>query len=176
MDIETSSLILEAITADAAQMLIVNPKEFYYYKRFAYHAEWPNNALKALLPFYLEKLEEDSEELGFGPWIIRDKCQPVIVGDIGFKGKPGLTSSIDIGYHIIPEYRNNGYAAQAVSEICRWAFDKEVKTITAACDKNNIPSQKVLSKNKFKRTSDKKEMFSFKKVRKIYEKKYQKSS
>ena len=68
------------------------------------------------------------------------------VGDLNFKGldENGVT---EIGYVILGEYQDQGYATEAVKAVTKWALQKNnVTAIEAETDVNNIISQKVLAK------------------------------
>ena len=68
------------------------------------------------------------------------------VGDLNFKGldENGVT---EIGYVILGDYQNQGYATEAVKAVTEWALQKNnVTAIEAETDVNNIISQKVLAK------------------------------
>ncbi|WP_431799530.1 GNAT family N-acetyltransferase [Halobacillus andaensis] len=129
-----------------------------------------------MLPFYVESLEENSNYLGFGPWIIMDVNQERVIGDIGFKGVPDQEGNVELGYHVIEAERNQGFATEAVEKMCSWAFDDgKVKSVEAQCDKSNIPSQKVLINNGFAQTLSTRDMFTFKKVKQKKDKKNRES-
>lgn len=83
-------------------------------------------------------------------WIIIKKDKNIIIGDLGFKGAPGMNGLIEIGYGIYPEFAGKGFMTEAVNAIKKWAFTQpEVKLIFAQTDKNNFASQKILVKNGF---------------------------
>ena len=63
---------------------------------------------------FLEKLREDSTQLGWGVWLVINKENNTIIGDIGFKGKPNSENTVEVGYGIIPSAQNKGYATEAV--------------------------------------------------------------
>ena len=68
------------------------------------------------------------------------------VGDLNFKGldENGVT---EIGYVILEEYQDQGYATEAMKAVTEWAFQKNnVTAIEAETDVNNMISQKVLAK------------------------------
>lgn len=96
---------------------------------------------------YVEKLREDSAQLGWGVWLVITKENNTIIGDIGFKGKPNSENTVEVGYGIIPSAQNKGYATEAVKEIIHWAFTHDqVDKVVAECLHDNIPSIKVLEK------------------------------
>lgn len=83
-------------------------------------------------------------------WVIIKKDINIIIGDIGFKGAPGMNGLIEIGYGIYPEFVGNGFMTEAVSAIKEWAFDQPgVKLIFAQTHRNNFASQRILVKNGF---------------------------
>lgn len=99
------------------------------------------------IKMFLDKLREDSTQLGWGVWLVINKENNTIIGDIGFKGKPNSENTVEVGYGIIPSAQNKGYATEAVNEIINWAFtNDDVGKVVAECLHDNIPSIKVLEK------------------------------
>lgn len=96
---------------------------------------------------YIEELKGDPTLLGWGVWLVINKDNHVLIGDIGFKGKPNSEKIVEVGYGILPYAQNKGYATEAVSEIIKWAFGfNQVDKVIAECLDDNIPSIKVLEK------------------------------
>ncbi|UOQ43161.1 GNAT family N-acetyltransferase [Halobacillus salinarum] len=164
MEIQSSRITFFPINLEIAQILMKNPLAFYYKFQLPWNKNWPHHGLKALLPIYAENLEEDEDQFGFGPWVMIDNGREHVIGDIGFKGRPDSEGTLEIGYHVVVSERNQGYASEAVAKMCDWAFsNREVKGVEAQCDKNNIPSQKVLINNGFNHTGREGDVFLFKK-------------
>lgn len=68
------------------------------------------------------------------------------IGEICFKGL-SADGIAEIGYGISEEYRNNGYAAEAVRAVWEWAFSHpEVISIEAETESENAASIRVLEK------------------------------
>lgn len=154
MNIENQRLIMTPITISQAQQLMVSPESYPDWLKVKYDSLWPDDGLKAMLPIYVEALENDGEEFGFGPWIILHKHKDMAIGDIGFKGKP-VDGVVEIGYFISNIHRNQGYAKEAIDSMVHWAFSQDgVETIAARCTSQNVPSCKVLEANGFKRTGE----------------------
>ena len=171
MELKTERIHLFPITLDLAQTLMKNSLAFYYKFQLPWNKNWPHDGLKALMPMYAERLENDSDELGFGPWVMIDSAGDHVIGDIGFKGRPDGEGNVEIGYHVVTSERNYGYASKAVQTLCEWAFKHpDVKGIEAQCDKDNIPSQKVLINNGFNHTGRSMDILVFKKEKKIHQK------
>ncbi|MGN8644516.1 GNAT family N-acetyltransferase [Gracilibacillus sp. HCP3S3_G5_1] len=81
-----------------------------------------------------------------------EKENDIVIGDIGFKGKPNSTNSVEVGYGIAASAQGQCYATEAVAEIIQWAFTFEnVHQVIAECQDNNIPSIRVLEKLHFDR-------------------------
>ncbi|RWR05285.1 GNAT family N-acetyltransferase [Siminovitchia fortis] len=96
---------------------------------------------------YLKKLKDDSTLLGWGVWLVIEKENDSVIGDIGFKGKPDSENAVEVGYGILPSAQNKGYATEAVREIIKWAFTFEnVTKVIAECRDDNGPSIRVLEK------------------------------
>ncbi|MBS4174802.1 GNAT family N-acetyltransferase [Bacillus sp. FJAT-49736] len=102
---------------------------------------------------YLDKLKEDYSLFGWGVWLVVNKEENTIIGDIGFKGKPNSEHTVEVGYGIVPSAQNKGYATEAVRKIIDWAFtNDEVEKVVAECLIDNYASIKVLEKLKMNRT------------------------
>ena len=68
------------------------------------------------------------------------------IGELCFKGLDS-NGIAEIGYGISKEYRNNGYAVEAVKAVLKWAFDNPgVIAVEAETDPENAASKRVLEK------------------------------
>lgn len=68
------------------------------------------------------------------------------IGNLSFKGTP-VDGVAELGYGIAEEYRNLGYATEAVETILAWAFDQPgVTSIAAEAEADNAASRRVLEK------------------------------
>jgi RimJ/RimL family protein N-acetyltransferase len=80
-------------------------------------------------------------------WIAIHTLDQAVIGDIGFMGGPDQEGVVEVGYSIVPEYRNQGYATEMASGLIAWAFqEKGIRVVTAACLDDNFGSIKVLEK------------------------------
>ena len=60
-------------------------------------------------------------------------------------GGPDQAGVVEMGYDIVPEYRNQGYATEMARSLIAWALhEKGIKVVTASCLDDNIGSIKVL--------------------------------
>jgi len=80
-------------------------------------------------------------------WLMELKTKRgLIVGDFSFKGL-GADGMVEIGYGLRDGFCGNGYMAEAVSKITKWALMQEgVKRVEAETDPDNLKSAAVLSK------------------------------
>ena len=109
--------------------------------------DWPASDLRDFLPLYAQQLEADPSLLGWGIWLMVHRTERVVVGDLGFKGKPDHAGMVEIGYSVVPAYRRQGYAFEAVQALVGWAFAQPgVSRITAECSPDNAPSIRILEK------------------------------
>lgn len=162
MDLESSRLIMEPISLEEGQMLIKNPMTFYFQKAIPYEIAWPSYGLKAFLPIYVEKLSKNPEELGFGPWFIKDKHNGgFLIGNAGFSGRPDVDGAIELGYELLDKHNGHNYTGEVIDTLCQWAFYQEVKIIRARCTNKDIPSQKLLKQNGFKKISQERGLLLF---------------
>jgi len=144
---ESESLIIEPRTAEEMEILIAGEKDGEMKKAYG--------EMYAGMKASPERSEWSAE------WKIKSR-DGSLVGGIGFKGGPDKNGTVDIGYGIFPEFRNRGYASEAVGAMVKWAFThKEVKAVQAQTDPGNFISQRVLSANGFVRcgTGDEGPMF-----------------
>ncbi|HMM28989.1 MAG: GNAT family N-acetyltransferase [Chloroflexota bacterium] len=116
-------------------------------------AEWPLPALRGFVPFYIQMLAGDPAMLGWGMWLVVHAADRVVIGDVGFKGRSDGSDTVDIGYSILPAYRNQGYAYEAARALIDWAFEQPgIARVIATCLPSNAPSIRVLEKLGMQRT------------------------
>jgi ribosomal-protein-alanine N-acetyltransferase len=83
-------------------------------------------------------------------WTAISKADQKMVGDLCIIGEPNAEGEIEIGYGTYDEFQNKGYMSELVCGIIEWAkTQKQVKSIIATTDKDNLASWKVLLKNGF---------------------------
>lgn len=109
-------------------------------------AEWPNTDFAEVLPDVLEGRKNYPESTKWSA-IILHKADKVLIGDIGFYGPPDQEGSVTIGYGIVPSYRGQGFATEALAAMIAWAFDQAgVQRVLADCEAWNVGSIRVLEK------------------------------
>ena len=79
--------------------------------------------------------------------LIIHKQDKIVIGDMGFKGGPDAAGAVEIGYSIIPAFRNQGYATEMARRLITWAFQQPaIRAVIAECLDDNAGSIQVLEK------------------------------
>ncbi|GGX63470.1 GNAT family N-acetyltransferase [Streptomyces minutiscleroticus] len=77
------------------------------------------------------------------------------VGGMGFHGAPDEEGRAEVGYDLVEEARGNGYATEALRALSDRALARDdVRTLFATVDRDNLPSQGVLSRAGFHRLAE----------------------
>ena len=107
---------------------------------------WPGPDLAEAMPLSIIEMENLPSELVWDSLIIH-KDDNSLIGDIGFFGPPDAIGRVEVGYSIIPEYRNQGYASEMMCHMIAWAWQQSgVVSVTARCLDDNVGSIRVLEK------------------------------
>lgn len=117
--------------------------------------EWPADAL-GFFPGLAERLRREPDaDSWIGILILIEKAGMVAVGNMGTKGPPDATGTVDIGYGMNPSYEGRGYMTEAVQGFAAWLLARpDVVRVTADCLKTNAASVRVLEKAGFARLSE----------------------
>lgn len=77
---------------------------------------------------------EDPAEQGWSFWYLHSKDDGAqeLIGICGFKGRPDARGSVEIGYSILSQFRNQGFASEAVQGLIAWAFSHPMVTEVCA--------------------------------------------
>ncbi|WP_372520680.1 GNAT family N-acetyltransferase [Candidatus Ruminimicrobiellum ovillum] len=105
-----------------------------------------NEVLKAAYTEMLNGCIENPEQWEwYAIWMIELK-DGTHIGELCFKGLDS-NGVVEIGYGIMEQYQEHGYATEAVKAISAWAFQEpKVTAIEAEIEDKNIASKKVLEK------------------------------
>lgn len=85
----------------------------------------------------------------FHPYQIVVSASGIVVGGIGCHRPPDESGSVEIGYGIAPEWRNQGLTTEAVGLLVERLATAGVTTVTARTMPTNLASQAVLRRNGF---------------------------
>ncbi|WP_180994249.1 GNAT family N-acetyltransferase [Bacillus sp. Marseille-P3661] len=147
----TERLILMTCPLDMAKSIVLNRDELLARSPIFIPDEWPSLELRGLLPFYIEKLENNSEKenkhIKWDIWLIIDYKDKAIIGTAILKEDRNEEESVELGYHIIPAYREKGFGFEAAQALVDWAFLNDgINKITAECVDTNFGSIRILEK------------------------------
>ena len=81
---------------------------------------WPE--FPQAVPYVYERLRSDPSSVGWWTYLFVHAGDRVLAGEGGLKGKPDESGVVEIGYAIVPEYRQRGLATEAARGLARWAF------------------------------------------------------
>ena len=147
LEVRTARLTLLACPAHLARAAHRGRLHLEALLRMRVHEDWPTPEIRDFLPIYARQLESSPGLLGWGIWIIIHTTDRQTIGDIGFKGRPSISGSVDIGYGIVPTYRRQGYGNEAAAGLRDWAFSQpNVQRLTADCWPHNVASARILEK------------------------------
>ena len=151
MKILTSRLELVPVTASLICLEFGNPVKLGQALDAFVPAAWPPESLRDVLPFFAQELEANPNTEGFSGyyWLSTPEIsgQRTLIGSGGFKGKPDADGTVEVGYSVLPEFQNLGYATEAVRGLVTWALSqKSVGRVIAEAFPNNVPSVRVLTK------------------------------
>lgn len=83
-------------------------------------------------------------------WLLVTHPGGIIVGSACFKGAPSTGGEVEIGYGLEKSHEKQGYMAEAVAALCRWALRQPgVRHIMAETDPENSASQRILQRTGF---------------------------
>jgi ribosomal-protein-alanine N-acetyltransferase len=149
----TNRLYLVPFTIEICEELLSGNKNVLTKYGINSSSYWPDEDMIETLPRILINLKKVPAPTGFESWLIVSNENNTIIGDIGFKGVPNIGGVIDIGYGVVVQERQKGYASEAAEGLIQWAFTQPyVKSITAQSLTDNVGSAKTLERLGFNRT------------------------
>ena len=82
-----------------------------------------------------------------------------MIGHAGYHGPPGVNTkkkpdAVELGYTIEPEYRRQGYATAAATELIRRAEERGIRHFVACSTPGNEPSLAIIRGLGFKQTGE----------------------
>jgi RimJ/RimL family protein N-acetyltransferase len=155
LEVTTGRLRLVALDPELARLEDTDRKGFFDALGAQVESAWPPVAIDSPdLAGRLESLSRRPHEAGWGGWIILMGWTPGgpdrAVGIGGFFGPPDAAGEIEIGYAMLPSFREQGLATEAVEGLLGWALnDERVKSVRAHTLAHLYASRRVLEKTGF---------------------------
>ncbi len=153
--ITTERLELIACTLEIVQAEISDRSQFSALLDAQVPETWPPEFNdQETLSYTLQKLEAAPDQVGWWTWyfVLNNQVvnQRILIGLGGFKGQPTSDGTVEVGYSVLQEFQNLGYATEAVKGLVSWAFKHpEVQRVIAETLPELKPSQRVLEKCQF---------------------------
>ncbi|QIP16016.1 GNAT family N-acetyltransferase [Spirosoma aureum] len=151
--IETQRLTIVPLTLDQLRLHIAGryqlENEFGLKKG---HREVVEPVLSIITYFAIPRVQDPANDpLYHTMWLAIDRQKQQFVAEAKFKGEPDENETIEIGYGTYPAFRRNGYMSEMVGGLLTWATKQPgVGRVIADTEAENVASQKVLEKNKFR--------------------------
>ena len=112
--------------------------------------DWPDADLWGVLS---RQAYMTPDEAVWRIWLIIDREDGLVVGDVTFLGPPSQEGTVGIAYGVVPSHRRRGYATEAARALIAWAEEQPgVRTIAAACADDNLASIRTLRRLGFGQT------------------------
>lgn len=153
--VESSRLVLVAANAELVKGDLKGIETLGNMLEAEVPENWPPELYDREAMEYALRMLEDATAPGWSFWymLLRTESPPKVVGICGFKGRPDAAGSAEIGYSVISQFRNQGYATEAVDRLVRWAFSHQtVQEISAETLPYLQSSIRVMKKNGFEFT------------------------
>ena len=113
---------------------------------------WPPDLYDREAMEYTLRQLADPAGRGWSSWylIASPAGRDELIGICGFKNRPSATGSAEIGYSVLRQFRNQGFATEAVERLVRWAFSHQnVVEVSAETLPHLQSSIRVMMKNGF---------------------------
>lgn len=148
IELFTSRLVLVGAESASLRAEQIGPEAFAAALEATVPTSWPpehhdTNVIDWLLKSLVTLAPSD-------PWrmfymMLRDPL--TLVGICGFKGPPDSTKCVEVGYSVLPEFRCNGLAKEAVMKLISTAFDFGVSEVAAETYPSLIASLRVMERS-----------------------------
>lgn len=158
MNIETSRLILRALTRDEAEAIVAGDRRE---KSWALDYPTPGDTMVATSAV-AGGHSLATDPMPWGLFIIVETSSALSVGGIGFKNCPNESGEVEIGYGVCQSYQGRGVATEAVVAMCDFAR-QGAQFVIAETDCENVASQRVLEKCGFSRVEETDQMIRWRK-------------
>ncbi|MCX5421694.1 GNAT family N-acetyltransferase [Streptomyces sp. NBC_00078] len=121
--------------------------------------EWieggPFDGTREASGFLLKAYEGGVHRPEFGVFVLVRREDGRAIGGMGFHGIPDEEGRAEIGYDLAEGARGRGYATEALRTLADWALARDdVRTLFATVERDNLPSQAVVSRAGFRKVSE----------------------
>ncbi|UOK59459.1 GNAT family N-acetyltransferase [Bacillus sp. OVS6] len=147
IEIVTDRLLIIPCSLDIAKSLVFHRKELESRSPIGIPVTWPSIAVKGMLPLYIERLERNEKEYGWGLWLIILYHEKRIVGDLFIQGMPDEHGCVELCYNIHEVDDEESLTYEAIDAVIEWlTSEKSVKQISMECIDHNKKSIRLFEK------------------------------
>lgn len=152
---ETGRLTLVALDRELARQQSEDRKAFFETLEAKYEPFWPPELNDEQTQAWTRaQLDAAPDEAGWYSWVFLMEMGPGqavrAVGLGGFHGPPDTSGCVEIGYSMLPSFREQGLATEAVEGLLDWARQQDgVRAVVAATLSHLNASRRVLEKTGF---------------------------
>lgn len=148
MILKTERLELVPLLPDQLKLWVEDTPKLEKDLKCSYQAEPMEGIFLDIVKGQLEKTEKYPDDyLWHSFWFLIRKSDRVVVGSADFKDIPNMEQEVEIGYGLGKVFEHNGYMAEAVQAMCKWALEQEkVSHIIAETDIDGFASQRILKR------------------------------
>jgi len=141
--IRTSRLILSSATFEQLTADLLGGRKLAAVLAAHVPETWPPDLYDAgAVQFALDGLRGHGLDFPWGFYYLLlqvPDAVPTLIGAGGFKGPPDEEGQVEIGYAVLPEFRRNGYAAEAVRAWIHFAFSHGAVARVVAQTLSSLP-------------------------------------
>lgn len=139
--IETKSLQLIPCELTYFEALLSNKHELEQLLKISIPDRWTD--FPEAIPYAYASLKADPASRDWATYLFIHTHDKVLIGWGGFKGQADASGTVELGYEIIPEYRNRGLATEAAKGLLEYAFShSHVRQV----DAHTLPEQNISTK------------------------------
>ncbi|MDR0137225.1 GNAT family N-acetyltransferase [Metabacillus idriensis] len=147
IEIVTDRLLIIPCSLDIAKSLVFHRKELESRSPIGIPVTWPSTAVKGMLPLYIERLERNENEYGWGLWLIILYHEKRIVGDLFLQGMPDEHGCVELCYNIHEVEDEESLTFEAIEAVIEWlTSEKSVIQISMECIDHNKKSIRLFEK------------------------------
>ena len=130
-----------------AEAVIKEKPDYGGFANIEFSNDWPSGDTKGILSTYMNQVQSYGSEFVWGVWLMILSSENKVIGDLGFIDEPSKGGVVEVGYNVVPSYRNQGFGFEGVKALTDWALKQQtVKKVIARCDKDNQYSIRILKK------------------------------
>lgn len=151
MKLITKRLTVMSLTTEQMLMYTRNVRELEKELTLSYHAEPMESEFRALVRQQARKCEdEENDYLWNTMWMFN--LDRELIGHAYFHGGPDREGTVQLSFGVGTDFRNSGYATEALSKLVEWVFRQEgVKHVVSETGRNNASALRVLEKCGFEK-------------------------